>query len=89
MLDESEMKTLENFFKMPNENYMYFVFKLFTRLPKWYNIFKLTMELHLNMSDMEIIAMYEHLIENNYVKTGKITYHLYNYYFNKNDLEFL
>lgn len=39
LFNEEEVKTLENFFSLTLPEYNYFCYKLYTRLPRWYNIF--------------------------------------------------
>lgn len=69
LLCNEEEEMLLNFFKMP-VNYQFFCFKLYTRQPKWYNIYKLTNDIKLNLSKEEIQEMYNVLSSYNFVFTG-------------------
>lgn len=64
-----EIATLERFFSLPRPEYNFLCYKLYTRLPRWYNIFKLCENLHLYMCTNEISNMCSCLANNGFVLT--------------------
>lgn len=71
LLSQEEIERLNTFFGMAKEEYMYFVFKLYTRQAKWYNVFKLAEELKMDFATIDIQAMYYVLSEKEFIVTGK------------------
>lgn len=72
LLSKDELISLTNYFEMPL-SYQFLCFRLFTRLPKWYDINKLASDIKLNLSDYKIGEMYETLNKHSFVFTGKLT----------------
>lgn len=70
LLSQKEVESLNTFFGLAKEEYMYFVFKLYTRQAKWYNVFKLAADLKIELTTIDIQAMYYVLSEKELVVTG-------------------
>lgn len=68
---KEEVSFLQKFYDAPRPEYNYLCYKLFTRLPKWYNIFKLSENIRLDMHAADIVEMYKFLGENEFVHTGE------------------
>lgn len=54
------------------EEYLYLLLKLFTYLPKWYNVYKFTNRIKLKSKAEEVNLMYEQLQKNCLILTGTI-----------------
>lgn len=69
LFNDEEVRTIERFFSLPLPEYNYFCYKLYTRLPRWYNVFKLCETIRLYMDTNEILSMRECLQHNGFVFT--------------------
>lgn len=69
LFNEEEVRTIERFFTLPQPEYNYFCYKLYTRLPRWYNIFKLCEKIALFMDTNEVLKMRDCLRQNGFVLT--------------------
>lgn len=70
LFDEEEVFIFHKFYDMPQPEYQYLCYKLFTRLPKWYNIFRLCENIRLEMNHGDVFEMHKCLGENGFVLTG-------------------
>lgn len=69
LFSEEELATFERFFCLPLPEYNYFCYKLFTRLPRWYNVFNLCKKIHLQMDTGQILNMHTCLGSNGFILT--------------------
>lgn len=69
LFNEEEIASFDKFFDLPLPEYNYICYKLFTRLPRWYNINKLCENIHLQMSTVEIQKMHKCLGKSGFVLT--------------------
>lgn len=71
LFDDEEVLIFYKFYDMPQPEYQYLCYKLFTRLPKWYNIFRLCENIRLEMSFDEVCQMHKYLGDSGFIFTGK------------------
>lgn len=69
LFNEEEVATLERFYSLPHPEYNFLCYKLYTRLPRWYNIFKLCENIGMCMNQNEILNMQSCLASNGFVYT--------------------
>lgn len=77
LLSKTDLQNLANFENL-REEYKYFLLKLFTYLPKWYNIHKFSEKVNLKLDKSEVTAMYKKLKDLDLIISGKI--YLYVHY---------
>ncbi|KAF2904581.1 hypothetical protein ILUMI_01601 [Ignelater luminosus] len=68
LLETWEIQLLKNFNSMESDKYRFFCLKLYLRIPKWYNIYKLSTALKMELSGLEVADMYEYLSANGFVQ---------------------
>lgn len=69
LFTKEEILVLSKFYDMPEPEYHFLCYKLFTRLPKWYNVLKLSENINLKFDTGRIIEMHRYLGENGFVYT--------------------
>lgn len=71
MLSKNDVHNITIFTAL-REDYQQLLLKLFSYLPKWYNIHKFVETIKLNLSDEEVVDMYTELKDKGCIISGKL-----------------